>query len=134
MSYRSLLKHRCTIYRLEASQTDGMSAQAWSPVATNVPCFIDLQYIRMGKDPMWTPEAGRPSERTGVMFLLPPVPVHSGDRFIITRGPAGSFSIEGADDIVWTPGYFHHREVGVKEIGSPLSLSPPPDLVAVDEP
>lgn len=116
-----MLKMRLDIYRLSPGQTDGMSTQSWNEVETGVPCFVDLQYIRMGKDPMWTPEAGRPSERTGVAFMKPSVPVHSGDRFFVTRGPAGWFSLEGADDFVWTPREFHHRELGIKEVGSPLA-------------
>lgn len=125
MSFRSLLKHRVKIWRLTAGQIDGLSNQTWNPVATNQRAFVDLQYIRMGKDPMWTPEAGRPSERHGVMFLRPTVDVHSGDRFEVTLGPAGTFSLEGADDFVWTPRQFHHRELGIVEVGSPLALNAP---------
>jgi hypothetical protein len=120
MSYRSLMKHRVTVKHLQLTNISGMADQEWVTVASNVPCFIDLQYIRMGKDPMWTPEAGRPSERTGVLFLQARVLVHSGDRFTITRGPAGTFTVEGADDEIWTPRRKHHYELGIKEVGSML--------------
>lgn len=121
MSYRTMLKHRCSITRLVESSTNGYVTFNWVPIQTNVPCFLDLTFIRMGKDAMWTPEAGRPADRTGVWFGMPKVDVQSGDQVVMTKGPLGTFQIEGAVDEVWRPQDFHHLELGVKEVGRPIA-------------
>jgi hypothetical protein len=125
MSFRAMLRHRVTIKRVHLTQVDGLSTENWTTVAASVPAFVDLVYIRAGKDPMWTPEAGRPAERTGVVFMLPTATVRSGDRLEVTIGPPGTFEVEGAQDYVWTPQAFHHYELGVKEVGSPLAPNNP---------
>lgn len=123
MSFRGMLKQRCKILRLQETQIDGLVQMTWSTVTggDNVRCFLDLNYIRKGKDPIWTPEAGRATDRTGVLFLEPTAPLKSGDRIEVLKGPKGVFSIEGAVDQSWTPNKNHHLEVGVQEVGNPLA-------------
>jgi hypothetical protein len=121
MSYRTMLKQRCTIRRLVEGTTNGYSTFQWVTVEAGVACFLDLNFIRQGKDPMWVPEAGRPADRTGVWFGMPNVDVRSGDQLVMTKGPAGTFQIEGAVDQVWRPGDYHHLEIGVKEVGRPVA-------------
>lgn len=119
MSFKSLLKHRCIILRLVETAQDGSPVFEWQPITqadgtTQVRCFLDLNFIRRGKDPIWTPEAGRPSDRSGVLFIT--TPVKSGDRIQMVKGPAGMFEIQGAVDEAWTPSAQHHLEIGVKEV------------------
>lgn len=123
MSYASLLRHRCTLLRLDPVMVGGLAGASWTAIATNVRCFADLQFIRRGRDPVWTPESGRPSERHGVLFLHPGVNglVKSGMRVRLSRGPAGTFEIAGAIDEAWTPHRLHHLECGIEEVGSPLA-------------
>jgi hypothetical protein len=116
-----MLKQRCTVKRLMDTSINGYSTFGWVDVETNVPCFLDLGFLRMGKDPMWTPEAGRPSDRTGVWFGMPKANVMSGDQIVMTKGPSGTFQLEGAVDQVWRPQDFHHLEIGVKEVGRPIA-------------
>ncbi len=116
MSYRSLLTHRCTVKRLEETFVDGMPQHQWVVKGTAIPCRVDLQFIRQGKDPLWTPEAGRASDRTGVLFIMPSSQVKSGDRIFVSRGPAGTFQIEGAVDEAWDKDTRHHIELGIKEV------------------
>lgn len=118
MSYRSMLKQRCTILELVETIDDGAPNVAWQVKAENVPCLLDLNFIRKGKDPMWTPEGGRPADRSGVIFFLGDAPIQSGDRILMTKGPAGTFSTEGAFDEAWTPKGRHHIEIGVLEVAS----------------
>ena len=120
-----MLKQRCSIQRLVEGTTNGYSTFVWQVVQTGVPCFLDLSFIRQGKDPMWTAEAGRPSDRSGVWFGMPTVDVRSGDQIVMTKGPSGTFQIEGAVDQVWRPGDFHHLELGVKEVGRPIAQATP---------
>lgn len=127
MSYKAQLRHRCNILELATIQVDGLVSHVWSTVAggEEVHCFLDLNYIRMGKDAVWTPEAGRPSDRTGVLFLLANAPIKSGHRVEMVLGPTGTFSVEGAVDEVWAPRKLHHIEVGVIEVGSPIAKGAP---------
>lgn len=119
MSFRALLVHRCDLYDLQTSDRDG------SPVTTYVkvnpfpiPCRIDLNFIRSGKDAMWLPSVARPEDRTGVMFFLPSAPLKAGIRAKITRGPKGIFQLKGAIDEAWDFDSLDHLEVGVAEVGT----------------
>lgn len=120
MSFNGMLAHRCTLLALTSTFVDGVARTDWTPVATSVRCFLDLNFIRKGKDPMWTPEAGRPSDRSGVLFVSSNV-VKSGMRVRMTKGPTGTFLIEGAVDEAWSPKRMHHLEVGVVEVPSQIS-------------
>lgn len=121
MSIRSLMRHRVNIMRLSETQVDGMPVHSWTQVATDQRAYLDLNYIRKGKDPIWTPEAGRAQDRSGVLFMLPDAPIKSGDRIKVTHGPTGTFQIEGAVDEAWKPERKHHVEVGVVEVSGMLA-------------
>lgn len=113
-----MLTHRGTLKRLTETTTDGVpTGIQWSTVKENVHCKIDTTFSRRGKDPMWTPEAGRKVDRMGVGFFYADEDVRPGDRIIMTHGPTGTFELDGAWD---TPtdrrGDPHHHEVGVTEV------------------
>lgn len=116
MSFKALLRHRGSLLRLEEQFINGTPVHRWVEVEKNVRCFLDLNFVRLGKDPTWTPEAGRPTTRTGVGFFLPRAPLVSGMRIRMTRGPAGTFAIGGAVDEAWEPQRKHHLEVSVSEV------------------
>jgi hypothetical protein len=121
MSLRALLTHRCTIKRGEATVVDGVESYAWKTVATAVRCRIDLTFIRLGKDPQWSPEAGRSPDRTGVAFFFPDASVKVGYRIAMTAGGIeGTFEIK---DIDHTQGrrHTHHLECGVQEVPGPIA-------------
>lgn len=120
MSFLGLLKHRCDIYDLNQTVVDGAVELQYVRVAKNVKCYLDLSFIRKGKDPMWTPEAGRPADRSGVLFLNSTDNVKSGQRIEMTRGPVGQFAIEGAIDLLYRRDKAHHYEVGVTERATSL--------------
>jgi hypothetical protein len=99
MSFRAMLKHRCRVLSMSESSEDGVPVIGWDYVRTNgqpaeYRCFLDLNFIRRGKDPQWTPEAGRPADRTGVFFAF---------------------------DEAWTPSVRHHIEIGVIEVASQMA-------------
>lgn len=121
MTYSSLLAHRCDLVELKESFVNGVPQSNWTTVKTNVRCFLDLGFIRKGKDPIWTPEAGRVSDRSGVLFLDGKAPVQSGMRVKMTKGPTGTFLVEGAVDEAWRPTSKHHIEVGVVEVPKQIS-------------
>jgi hypothetical protein len=120
VSYASLLVHRVDVQRATVGNIDGLDTYDWNTVATGIHCRLDLQYIRPGVDPQWTPEAGRPTDRTGVAFFPAHSNIRSGDRLIVRKGPQGTFLAEGAvDDAQDRHGYSHHLEVGVREVPGP---------------
>jgi hypothetical protein len=122
MSYSGLLKHTCHLLELRSGFKDGIPTSQWVQVTTKPhKCFLDLQFIRRGKDPLWTPEAGRVSDRTGVLFVDKGVTVKSGMRVKMVFGPSGTFLVEGAVDEVWRPTELHHYECGVTEVPSQVS-------------
>lgn len=121
MSFIGLMKHRCDIYDLNQKAVDGAIEMQFVRVATNVKCYLDLSFIRKGKDPMWTPEAGRPADRSGVLFMLPTYDIKSGQRIEMTRGPEGQFEIQGAIDLLYRRDRKHHYEIGVTERATSLS-------------
>lgn len=129
MSYRTMLKHKCNILELTEMAANGLVGLQWSIIdgGSNVRCYIDLNFLRRGKDPMllWTPEAGRASDRVGVLFVDPKAKIKTGHRVEIVKGPHGVFSVEGAIDEVWTPRKLHHLEVGVQEVGRPIAKGAP---------
>ena len=124
MAYSNLLKHRCAVLRLYETNQNGMPVTTWEIIEAGVKCYLDLNFIRKGKDPMWTPEAGRPSDRSGVMFVEAGADIRSGDRLRMTKGPAGTFSVEGAVDEAWQPTKMHHLELGVVEVAKGLVSQP----------
>ena len=127
MRYTSLLRHRADLLRMEQIKVGGLAGAHWVVVESNVRCFLDLTFIRKGRDPIWTAQGGRPSERNGVLFMHPNTDIRSGDRVRMTRGPAGTFQIEGALDEAWRPTSRHHLELGCVEVGSPLAKGTVPN-------
>ena len=121
MSFSGLLKHRCDLYDLNKNAVDGAMELQWVRVSQNIKCYLDLAFIRRGKDPMWTPEAGRPSDRSGVLFLPATADLKSGMRIEMVRGPVGQFEILGAIDLIYRRDKAHHYEIGVVERATSLS-------------
>lgn len=119
-----MLKHRCNVLRLNQEASSGSPVYGYQPLLGSdgqplvLRCFLDLNFIRQGKDPQWTAEAGRPMDRTGVWFGLAGAPIKSGDRIKMVKGPTGTFEVQGAIDPAWTPSEEHHVEVGVQEVAS----------------
>lgn len=123
MSFRTLMTHRAELKRLSESDVDGAPSYQWHVVKKNIRCYLDLTYLRAGKDPVWTPEAGRATDRTGVFFCLPDAGIVPGDRVVVffKNTVLGTFQIDGAfDTVIGTRGRPHHLEAGVKEVAAPL--------------
>jgi hypothetical protein len=120
VSYKSLLMHRVDVQRASTTEVDGMQSYEWTTVGSSIRCRLDLNYIRPGVDPQWTPEAGRATDRTGVAFFMAGANVRPGDRLVCRRGPQGTFLCEGANaEALDSKGLTHHIEVGVREVPGP---------------
>lgn len=122
MSYKAMLKHRVDVMEQTIDLDSGSPSYGWSVVASNVKCFIDLNFVRTGKDQVWTPESGRSTDRVGVAFFMGDAPLKIGQWVKVTKGPSGVFSLESGIDEAWTPHRKHHLEVSIREI--PQMLHP----------
>lgn len=120
MSYNNLLKMKCNVLMFGTSQIDGFTQQAWL-TRESTRCFLDLNFIRSGKDPVWTPDSGTAQNRSGVLFLPKNSTARPGDRIRMTKGPSGTFVITGVIDEVWTPKRFSHLECRVEEVDRELA-------------
>ena len=116
MSYSSLLQMRCSVYRLEEISNDGVVSQEWNVIESGIRCFLDLNFIRAGKDPTWTPDQASAQNRAGVLFLDAKSSAIPGDRIVMTTGPEGTFLIDSAMDQAWRPSGKHHLETYVSEV------------------
>lgn len=116
MSLRNLLRMRCNIVRTTSVQVDGLVKQQWSAVSTGEQCFLDLNYIRAGKDPVWVPDNGTAQNRSGVLFLAPSTIAIPGDRVQMVKGPGGTFEIQSSMDEAWNLTKLHHLECFVVEV------------------
>lgn len=118
MSYSGLLKHRCRILELTDFQLEGVVSNDWTLVddGDNIHCFLDLGFIRLGRDPQWVPDSNTAQNRSGVLFLAPGAPAMPGNRIEIIKGPQGTFEIDSSMDEAWTPTKLHHLECFVSEV------------------
>lgn len=123
MSYSALLRMRCNVKRLTETQVDGLVTQTWAIIAggSNVRCFLDLNYIRAGRDPVWTEDSKTAQNRSGILFLPPKILAQPGDRIQMVKGPTGVFKIENSVDEAWTPTHRHHQELYVIEVDRVLA-------------
>jgi len=107
---------RCQVLRLSDVQEDGLVSNDWTVLEDSTRCFLDLNFIRSGKDPIWTPDSGTAQNRSGVLFLQPGTGAMPGDRVKMLIGPGGTFEIKSALDEAWTPTKLHHLECHVTEV------------------
>ena len=121
MSSKNLMRMRGNIERLDDTQVDGLVRSTWTTIVTGERCFLDLNFIRSGKDPVWVPDTGTAQNRSGVLFLLKNTIARPGDRIKVTLGPAGTFEIQSAVDEAWTATSKHHLECYVVEVNRTLA-------------
>ena len=128
--FNSVVKVRRRI----SSQEDGVLTVSWQDITSNglnyVPCRIDLNFIRPGKDDPAPLNAAGPPDRYGILFCSPNVPLRAGDRVECVPNLFGQLPVEGTFEIRSIPdkaidfSSAHHIEVLVFEI--------PQDLTEVD--
>lgn len=95
----------------------GSAVSSWVDSTPTARCFVDLMFIRNGRDPVWSPEANNtPNLRRGVAFFPLGTDIQDGDRFIWTKGGTGVFSVSMGVDVVRRPGQDHHIEVYLEEV------------------
>lgn len=114
---------RCTILEEIETQQDGLTTASWDikDAQENIPCFLDLGFIRPGRDPVWTPETQTAQNRSGVLFLPPHSTATPGNRVKMIKGPGGTFMIDSDIDEAWTPHKLHHLECHVVEVNRALA-------------
>jgi hypothetical protein len=91
-----------------------------------VPCRIDLNFMRPGKDIAPAPVAGRAPDRIGILFCNADIPIRSGDTveaipndFGVVVVP-GTFEVRVIPDVAVGFSVAHHQEIQILETGSVL--------------
>lgn len=126
MSYNNNLKMYCEVLEQVETRIGSMPTMTWQtvPGADRVRCFLDLFFIRPGKDPVWNPDTGRASNRAGVLFVKASTDLVPGNRIKMLVGPSGTFLIDKVIDEAWSPKKptrRHHIEVYVTEVDRALA-------------
>lgn len=87
----------------------------------SLPCRIDLNFLRPGKDQPAAPAAGVKPDRIGVMFTYPYAPIKAGQRIVTIPDALGREPVHGTFDLRVPPdeaidySQRHHLEVQVVE-------------------
>ena len=123
------------VERLQLSVTAGVPSMAWSVVEGGeyVPCRLDLNFVRPGKDIPAAPVAGKAPDRIGVMFYSPYEVIRAGDRVVTIPGDDGEMPVVGTFEIRVIPdtaidySSAHHIEVQILETNQVLVDSWPDD-------
>lgn len=132
-----LFNSRVRVERLQLIVVDGRPEMQWAqatdpdPVADEMlqrlPCRIDTDFVRPGKDQPPAYEAGKAQDRVALFFTFPYAPIRAGDHFIAIENDHGKIPVPGTWDlrnIPDTPQDFadqHHIEVQVVEINQNLN-------------
>lgn len=128
-------------FRVERLQlirtTDGVPEMDWAQATSEDPsendmlqylrARLDLNFLRPGKDVLPAPEAGKATDRIGILFTYAYAPLRAGDRIVAIPNESGKIPVKGVFEIGNKPdeaqGYSdtHHLEVQVREVGQELS-------------
>jgi hypothetical protein len=124
------------VEEMKYSVTDGQASMTWhlaEHVDTDMqallgalPCRLDLNFVRPGKDIMPAPVAGRAPDRIGVMFAAGYAPLKAGQRVVAIPNANGLMPVEGTFEIRVIPdkaldySTAHHIEVQILETNQDL--------------
>lgn len=108
------------VQRIEKTRgEDGVTETGWTDQnapLNAIPCRLDLNFLRPGKDVPPAYEAGVAPDRIGVMFCRAGLPLRAGDRIVTVSGPvSGTFDIKTIPDVALDYSSGHHIEVQIVE-------------------
>lgn len=109
--------------------SNGLAETTWQivedPMLAALPCRLDLNFLRPGKDILPAPVAGKAPDRVGIMFTYPHAPLKAGYRVTAIPDPEypdlpipvkGTFEIRVVPDVAIDYSSAHHIEVQVVEV------------------
>lgn len=136
---KPLFNSAVRVERLQLLVVDGVASMTYSQATSPdsalndmlqyLPCRLDMNFIREGKDAVPASVAGRAPDRVGVMFTDPYAPIRAGDRIVTVPNDRGEMPVSGTFEIRAIPdeavGYYsrHHIEVQIIETGQELTQS-----------
>lgn len=123
-----LFSSRVRVERMSTTFVDGRAVTAWEALTgrmAKLPCRLDLNFQRPGKDQPMPIEAGRAADRVGVLFCAADVDLRAGDRVVTVSGPvSGIFEVRPKPDEALDYSAAHHIEVQIVESVQDLSSAP----------
>ena len=109
--------------------SNGVAETSWRPVEDPMlqalPCRLDLNFVRPGKDILPAPVAGKAPDRVGLMFTYSHAPLKPGHRLTAIPNPEypdlpipvkGTFEIRVVPDQAIDYSSAHHIEVQIVEV------------------
>lgn len=123
-----LYASRVRIERPGLGNDGGVATMTWTTVEGGefVPCRLDLNFLRPGKDIAPAMEAGKAPDRIGIMFCDADTPLRAGDRVVTVpdeydQEPVkGTFEIRVIPDVVVGYSAAHHLEIQILETNQAL--------------
>jgi hypothetical protein len=114
------------VEEMRLTQENGVADTSWvevdDPALKNLPCRLDLNFVRPGKDILPAPVAGKAPDRIGVMFTYAHAPLKAGHRITAIPHPdtgalpvQGTFEIRVVPDVAIGFSAAHHIEVQIIE-------------------
>lgn len=120
------------VERIQLTSEDGQAVMDYDVVEglERVPCRLDLNFIRPGKDIPAAPVAGKAPDRMGLMFCDTYWDIRGGDRVKTVINADGKMPVSGTFEIKVIPDMAidydsaHHQEIQVVETNQNLSKWP----------
>ena len=144
--YNSLVRVERLVLTVSAGVATMDYAQATDPddpiadeMLHALKCRLDLNFLREGKDIPAAPEAGKATDRIGVLFSYPYAPLKAGDRLVTIPNAYGKTPVSGTFEIRSIPDEAidfsdrHHIEVQIIEVGQELTPSNWPTEEATED-
>ena len=113
---------------IDGRDEDGIQTTSWRPVSEpslqRLPCRIDLNFTRPGKDAPQPVNAGATPDRIALMFCMPNPHLKAGHRIVTIPNVQGKEPIQGTFEIRSIPDVAlgwsdaHHIEVQITEVAS----------------
>lgn len=126
------------VEELQLVVTDGVAAMDWAQATSEdpnaqtllerLPCRLDMNFLRPGKDIAPAPEAGKAPDRLGIMFTYPFAPIKAGQRVVAIENDWGLIPVKGTFEIRVIPdeaqdfSKTHHLEVQIIETNQNLTM------------
>lgn len=144
-----LFNSRVRVERLQLTVSGGVASMDWAQATDDdpaiaaklayLPCRLDLGFIRLAKDLLPAPEAGKAPDRIGLGFFERYAPIKAGDRIVAIPNPKGKIPVVGTFEIRAIPDEAldyadqHHIEVQIIETNQRLTIDNWPAEEAIED-
>lgn len=112
------------VLRPNPVMVDGVLTTTWQvvPGMERIPCRLEVNFYRPGRDMPLPPQAGRAPDRLAVYWVAPSTRLLPGDHLECVSGPvSGTWQIRTLPDVAQNMRTLHHLEGQAVEVHSSLT-------------